>query len=168
MEESVGARIQRIAKEQGLPLGKSLAGALGVKYESLRLWTAGDTAPSRKRAKLIADYLKVSVEMVMYGSTEAATRSPEAIVLGEMLDRIKIKQDRDAVSAVCEHLCALAIAGRLPPAIEGLRLFGIAAPSTSAPQPDHTSQNDAAQPERTPAPNPASGQPFPARQQAKR
>ena len=76
-QETVGARIQRLAREQGKPAGKQLAEEIGVQYESLRQWTAGMTAPNRKRAQVIADYLGVRVDVVMHG-TEALPRQIDA------------------------------------------------------------------------------------------
>lgn len=79
MEETVGERIQRIARERKLASGEALAEALGVTYEAMRQWTRGPTAPSRKRAQIVADYLRVSVETVMHGSTTVRQRDAEAL-----------------------------------------------------------------------------------------
>jgi hypothetical protein len=59
-----------MAHEQGLPGGKALAELFGVTYETLRAWTADGAkiAPNRRRAALIAEVLKTTVEVVMHGS----------------------------------------------------------------------------------------------------
>lgn len=87
MTETVGARIQRLARERGLPSGKQLAQALGVRFESLRLWTVGETAPSRKRAQVAADYLGVPVEVVMHGALPPA-RQPDAEAIADAFDAL--------------------------------------------------------------------------------
>ena len=82
-------------------------------------------------------------------SSGSVPLSPAAMVLGEMLDRIPNERDKDTTAAICEHLCSMAKAGQLPRAIEGLLLFGIAIPPTTALPPDRTSQNDASPQART-------------------
>lgn len=94
MAETVGTRIQRIAKDQGKPSGKHLANDLGVTFESLRLWTAGTTAPSRKRAQAIADYLGVSVEVVMFGA-EAAPRQIDAEAIADAFNALPTSTPQD-------------------------------------------------------------------------
>jgi transcriptional regulator with XRE-family HTH domain len=91
MNETVGERVQRIARERGLPSGEALAEALGVTYEAMRQWTRGPTAPSRKRAQVVADYLKVSVETVMHGST--VIRQPDAEALADAFDALPVDSE---------------------------------------------------------------------------
>lgn len=87
MDETVGARVQRLAREQGKPAGKALAAALGVHYESLRQWTAGIGMPSQKRARVIADYLGVSVNTVMYGAAPPP-RQPDAEAIADAFNAL--------------------------------------------------------------------------------
>ena len=70
--DTVGDRIERLAKAKGLPAGSALAADLGVSYETLRRWKAGDTAPNRNRAVRIAEYLGCAPEAFMHGVTDAA------------------------------------------------------------------------------------------------
>lgn len=70
-EESVGNRIERLAKANGLPAGSALANRLGVSYETLRRWKAGETAPNRNRAVRIAEFLGCAPEAFMHGVTDA-------------------------------------------------------------------------------------------------
>lgn len=75
--------------------------------------------------------------------------SPAAVTLAKLFDLIPDGADRDKCAAICQHLCALAKAGKLPPAIEALRLLGIGAPPSGALQPDLSSQTGADQPAQT-------------------
>lgn len=65
MGETIGARIERIAREKGLPAGAKLADELGVTYETLRKWRQGITAPNRTRATHIARVLGVPKDQFM-------------------------------------------------------------------------------------------------------
>ena len=91
MNETVGERIQRIARERGLPSGEALAEALGVTYEAMRQWTRGPTAPSRKLAQIVADYLKVSVETVMHGAP--VIRQPDAEALADAFEALPVDSE---------------------------------------------------------------------------
>lgn len=73
--ETVGDRIERLAKAKGLPVGGALANRLGVSYETLRRWKAGDTAPNRNRAVRIAEFLGCAPEAFMHGVTDAAAEA---------------------------------------------------------------------------------------------
>lgn len=75
--------------------------------------------------------------------------SPAAVTLAKLFDLIPPGSDREKCAAICQHLCALAKAGKLPPAIEALRLLGIGAPPSDAPHPDQSSPAGADQPART-------------------
>lgn len=77
MEETVGARIERLAAAKGLPANAALAELFGVTYETLRKWRAGQTAPSRKRAAKISEKLGVEPEVFMHGVAQA-TITPAA------------------------------------------------------------------------------------------
>jgi DNA-binding XRE family transcriptional regulator len=90
MTETVGRRIQRLAQERKLPSGKALASLLGVRYETLRAWTAegGKIAPNRQRAVKIARLLGVSVPHLMYGVDVGVSLSPDAQALAEAFDEV--------------------------------------------------------------------------------
>lgn len=75
--------------------------------------------------------------------------SPAAITLAKLFDMIPAGPDQDKCAAICQYLCALARAGKLPPAIEALQLLGIGAPPSDALQPGQSSQNGAGQPAQT-------------------
>jgi hypothetical protein len=75
--------------------------------------------------------------------------SPAGITLAKLFDMIPAGSDKDKCAAICQYLCALARAGKLPPAIEALQLLGIGAPPSGELQPGQSSQNGAGQPERT-------------------
>jgi hypothetical protein len=75
--------------------------------------------------------------------------SPAALTLAKLFDMIPAGTDRDKCAAICQYLCALARAGKLPPAIEALQLLGIGAPPSDAPLPGPSSQNGAGQPAQT-------------------
>ena len=93
--ETVGKRIQRIAKERGLPGGKALAKLFGVTYETLRSWSAegGRMAPNRARALKIAGVLGVPVEVVMYGAP-ARSRAPDAEAIADAFDALPVDSER--------------------------------------------------------------------------
>ena len=75
--------------------------------------------------------------------------SPAAVTLAKMFDMIPPGTDRERCAAMCQHLCALARAGKLPRAIEALQLLGLVAPPTSEPAPGQSSQNGAGREART-------------------
>lgn len=82
MKETVGDRIERLARERGLPTGGALADALEVSYETLRKWKVGSTAPNRGRVELISKYLKVPEALVMHGEDrEDSSRPAHAVSL---------------------------------------------------------------------------------------
>ena len=75
--------------------------------------------------------------------------SPAGITLAKLFDMIPAGPDRDKCAAICQYLCSLARAGKLPPAIEALQLLGIGVPPSDALQPGQSSQNGAGQPAQT-------------------
>lgn len=83
-----------MAHEQGLPSGKALAKILGVTYETLRAWTAEDAkiAPNRNRAIKIAEILKTTVEVVMYGAPPPP-RQPDADELADAFDALPVDSE---------------------------------------------------------------------------
>lgn len=72
MEETVGARIERIAKEKGLGKSAALAKSLGVSYETLRKWRAGEIVPNRNRQARIAAYLQVEIKDFLHAKPPQA------------------------------------------------------------------------------------------------
>jgi hypothetical protein len=75
--------------------------------------------------------------------------SPAGITLAKLFDMIPAGPDKDKCAAICQYLCALARAGKLPPAIEALQLLGIGAPPSGEPLPGLSSQSVAGQPAQT-------------------
>lgn len=75
--------------------------------------------------------------------------SPGAITLAKMFDMVPAGPDREKCAAICQYLCALARAGKLPPAIEALQLLGIGAPPNAELPLGQSSQNGADQPAQT-------------------
>lgn len=76
MAETVGQRIERLAKEKGLPTGAVLAERCGVSYESFRKWKAGDAAPNRRRQEVIAQVLGVEPAAFMFGADGGTSGEP--------------------------------------------------------------------------------------------
>lgn len=75
-QETVGARIERIAQEKQLPSGSQLAALFGVSYETLRKWREGGTSPNRNRQLRIAEVLGVAPEVFMHGVAGAQAGEP--------------------------------------------------------------------------------------------
>jgi transcriptional regulator with XRE-family HTH domain len=87
-KETIGARIQRIAKERDKGSGKALAAALGVTYEALRQWTTGKGAPNRQRAQNVAEFLGVTLEVLLFG--DGPSRQPDAEALADAFDALPV------------------------------------------------------------------------------
>jgi transcriptional regulator with XRE-family HTH domain len=113
MEETVGSRIKALAIAKALRDGKEtptfeqIAEAVGVSYESLRKWSAGKTAPNRKRAQQIATYLGCPPEEFMHGvnfgeddaaAEPARALSAEALWIAGLYDQAK-PEDRKYIRA---------------------------------------------------------------------
>lgn len=96
MHETVGARIESLAATKKLPKNAELARLIGVSYETLRRWRAGEAAPNRKRQDRIAELLGVAHEVFMHGSAGANAgeplRSDEARLLRAY--RTVLKEDK--------------------------------------------------------------------------
>lgn len=97
--ETVGNRIEALARAKGLPTGKALAKMLGVSYEALRKWKSGDIVPSRARQQVIADALGVSAATFMHGASGAVSGEPLAPEEARLLRawRVLLREDRTAV-----------------------------------------------------------------------
>jgi hypothetical protein len=67
--------------------------------------------------------------------------SPAAVTLAKLFDMIPAGPDRDKCAAMCQYLCAVTRAGKLPRAIEALQLLGIEAPPSDAPLQGQSSQS---------------------------
>ena len=107
MDETIGARIQRIANGrrrpngEPLPTGAGLAEYLGVTYEALRSWTVGESAPRRARLPGIAQKLGVSVKELVFGETQPAPElSPDALAIAEAFEALPAT---DPVSIEVRH-----------------------------------------------------------------
>lgn len=102
--ETVGDRIERLAKAKGLPVGGALAADLGVSYETLRRWKAGETAPNRNRAARIAEYLGCAPETFMHGVSDTAPNKlpPEEARLVEAF-RTLLRDDKAELLAEVER-----------------------------------------------------------------
>lgn len=133
MDETIGQRIQRIARERNLLKGKRLAEeAFGVSYEALRRWTKGLDTPTPENVKVISDYLKVSPATVVYGA-DPEPRQPDAEAIADAFDKLPTDSaqalDRrqwlytSIMSQIAAHAAGLASAPALAPA----------APSIAAP-----------------------------------
>lgn len=73
MAETIGARVERLAKEKkGWTLAQ-LAAALSVSYETLRKWVKGDTAPNRRRVEHLSKLLESSPDYIVFGVGGGAT-----------------------------------------------------------------------------------------------
>ena len=83
-----------MAKEQGLPGGKALAELFGVTYETLRAWSVDGAkmAPNRSRAIKIAEVLKTTVEVVMYGAPPPP-RQPDAEMLADAFEALPVDSE---------------------------------------------------------------------------
>lgn len=74
MPETIGARLERIAKDsKGWTLSQ-FAEQLDVSYETVRKWVTGETAPNRRRLERICELLPVSPAMVLFGHEESAPK----------------------------------------------------------------------------------------------
>lgn len=89
VDETIGQRIKRIAKDKGKPGGEKLAAALGVSYEALRRWSKGIDHPSPANAKVIAEFLGVSVATVLFGA-DPPPRQPDAEALADAFDALPV------------------------------------------------------------------------------
>lgn len=87
MDESIGERIKRIAKEQGKPGGEKLAAALGVSYEALRRWSKGIDTPTPTNAQVAAKHLGVSVATILFGA-DPPPRQPDAEALADAFNAL--------------------------------------------------------------------------------
>lgn len=75
-QETVGARIERIAQEKQLPSGAKLAKLFGVTYETLRKWREGGTGPNRNRQVRVSEVLGVAPAVFMHGAAGAQAGEP--------------------------------------------------------------------------------------------
>lgn len=92
MDETIGERIKRIAKERGKLSGAKLAERLGVSYEALRRWSKGIDTPTPANAAVIAAYLGVPASAVMFG-TELPPRRPDAEEIADAFDALPVDSD---------------------------------------------------------------------------
>ena len=74
--ETIGQRIARLREAREMSM-MDLATACKVSWQSVQQWENGKTAPSRKRAELVASKLGVTVGELMAGEKSAAPQ-PEA------------------------------------------------------------------------------------------
>lgn len=111
MQETPGARIERIAAAKGLPSGEKLAHALGVTYETLRKWREGLTAPNRTKQQAIAAYLGVTPAELMHGVPSDSSLNadgPAADAVLEQLGILLAALPAQVVDAVAENLAGFA------------------------------------------------------------
>lgn len=92
MDETIGERIKRIAKERGKLSGAKLAEQLGVSYEALRRWSKGIDTPTPANAAVIADYLGVPVSTVMFGAAPPPRR-PDAEAIADAFDALPVDSE---------------------------------------------------------------------------
>ena len=92
MDETIGERIKRIAKERGKLSGAKLAEQFGVSYEALRRWSKGIDTPTPANAAVIADYLGVPASTVMFG-TDPPPRRPDAEAIADAFDALPVDSD---------------------------------------------------------------------------
>ncbi len=109
MGDTVGIRIEALAKQKGLPQGAALAAHFGVSYETLRKWREGESAPNRSRQQLIAEKLGVAPEAFMFGSGAggdgAARLSEKERSLLQAFRRV-LKVDRERALSALEARAA--------------------------------------------------------------
>jgi SOS-response transcriptional repressor LexA len=75
MTETIGARVVARAKSHLGLNATEFAARLGVAYETIRKWIAGETAPNRSRMTELAQILEVSERWLRFGEEP----SPEAV-----------------------------------------------------------------------------------------
>jgi transcriptional regulator with XRE-family HTH domain len=92
MDETIGERIKRIAKERGKLSGAKLAEQFGVSYEALRRWSKGIDTPTPANAAAIAEYLGVPVSTVMFGAAPPPRR-PDAEAIADAFDAMPVDSD---------------------------------------------------------------------------
>jgi len=68
--ESFGARLQRLRKQQGLPMSR-IAEALGVSKPTVWAWEQGRAKPVKSRIETLADVLGVTSRELMTGQNDA-------------------------------------------------------------------------------------------------
>ena len=151
MEETVGSRIKTLVIAKAMrdgaaepPTAEQIAAALKVSYESLRKWSAGKTAPNRKRAQQIAAYLGCPPEEFMHGvnfsedeadgqaAEKAPERSPEAQQVAEQFERLNAEQRRTILALLSLYQ---PITGLEQAAAQAVGREPTVAPPASTPQP---------------------------------
>ena len=88
---SIVERLQRIAKEQGTNF-KKIEQNCGIGNGTMRRWDV--QSPRLDKIKAVADYLNISIDYLVYGSSVSATSSAEPtkvdIVLATMFPYLKM------------------------------------------------------------------------------
>lgn len=82
VRETIGTRIEALARARGLPEGSALAAKFKVSYETLRKWREGATAPNRNRAEQIAAILGVPSAAFMHDIAADPASMPTAQPVG--------------------------------------------------------------------------------------
>lgn len=74
MAQTVGVRIEALARANGYASIKDFVNAVGVSYETFRKWKAGDAAPNRARQQKLSELLGCDASVFMHGVDPVAAQ----------------------------------------------------------------------------------------------